>query len=657
MRFWRNARLDSFQTQREGCGIGHSLGDRLRYAFDNVMARGTVALIIALFLASTLMIVGIALAVTVLGGLDDEATAGVDFVELSWMALMRTLDPGTMADDAGSIVFVLGMFSATIGGLLFVAILIGLVTSGIEGRLSELRRGRSRVMERDHTIILGWSAQVFTLVEELVEANANKRNQRIVVLAERDKVEMEDELRLRIRDTRTTRVVCRSGSPIDPADIDICSPQTSRSIIVLASGDDSDADVIKTLLAISNSPTRRARPYQLVAEIHEPSNLHVAHLASRGEARLVLVGDLIGRIAAQACRQPGLSVVYEELLDFAGDEMYFVAHGGLAGTTFGEALFAFRASTLIGLAPAVGAPLVNPPMERVIADDDRLIVIASDDSGVRLEERPASAPVVGRIVAPQPFAHRPERTIVLGWNQRAAAILRHLDDFVAPGSDVLVVALATHSTAVGAAGATLRNMRADYRAADPSTRLLLEELFVEEWDHVVIIAPSDTHDAQRADARTLVTLLHLRDIGARSGRHFSIVTEMLDLRNRDLAQVTRVDDFIVSEKLVSQMLAQLAENPALEAVFGVLFDAAGAEIYIRPAAQYVRLDGGPGSDEPVDFFTVVESARRQGQVAIGYRLMDHADDPAQNYGVVLNPDKSEPIPLTSEDYVVVLSEG
>ena len=94
------------------------------------MARGTVALVSGLFLASALLIVGVALLVTVLGGLDDEATAGVDFIQLSWMTLLRTLDPGTMADDAGPVVFVLGMFSATIGGVLFVAILIGLVTSG-----------------------------------------------------------------------------------------------------------------------------------------------------------------------------------------------------------------------------------------------------------------------------------------------------------------------------------------------------------------------------------------------------------------------------------------------------------------------------------------------------------------------------------------------
>ncbi len=88
---------------------------------------------------------------------------------------------------------------------------------------------------------------------------------------------------------------------------------------------------------------------------------------------------------------------------------------------------------------------------------------------------------------------------------------------------------------------------------------------------------------------------------------------MLDVRNRALAQVTRADDFIVSGKLVSLTMSQLAENPALRAVFDDLFDEEGSEIYLKPAADYVRLD------EPVDFYTIVESARRRGEVAFGYR--------------------------------------
>ena len=102
----------------------------------------------------------------------------------------------------------------------------------------------------------------------------------------------------------------------------------------------------------------------------------------------------------------------------------------------------------------------------------------------------------------------------------------------------------------------------------------------------------DTLDPSRADARTLVTLLHLRDIAARLDRDFSIVSEMLDLRNRALAEVARADDFIVSDRLVSLMIAQVAETKHLNAVFADLFDAEGSEIYLKPAGDYVAARPG-----------------------------------------------------------------
>ncbi|MEU4834778.1 potassium transporter TrkA, partial [Streptosporangium sp. NPDC023615] len=75
----------------------------------------------------------------------------------------------------------------------------------------------------------------------------------------------------------------------------------------------------------------------------------------------------------------------------------------------------------------------------------------------------------------------------------------------------------------------------------------------------------------------------------------------------------------------------------------------GSEIYPRPAERYVR----PGA--PVDFASVIESARRRGETAIGYRLADHLNE-APHFGVVLNPDRSRPLRLGPGDSVIVLAE-
>ncbi len=96
--------------------------------------------------------------------------------------------------------------------------------------MDELRKGRSRVIEKNQTIILGWSEQVFTIITELVAANANQPDSCIVIMGEGDKVEMEDMIKEKVGNTGKTRIVCRSGNPIDMTDLGIVSLNTSKSI-------------------------------------------------------------------------------------------------------------------------------------------------------------------------------------------------------------------------------------------------------------------------------------------------------------------------------------------------------------------------------------------------------------------------------------------
>jgi hypothetical protein len=196
----------------------------------------------------------------------------------------------------------------------------------------------------------------------------------------------------------------------------------------------------------------------------------------------------------------------------------------------------------------------------------------------------------------------------------------------------------------------LRHQKLTVRRADTTDRRILDGLGVPGFDQVIILCYSDTLEVQEADAKTLITLLHLRDMAEKGGHDFRIVTEMLDARNRELAEVTQADDFIVSNKLTSLMLAQVSENKELTAVFADLFDPEGAEIYLKPARNYVALG------RPVNFHTVVEAAVRRGEIAIGYRREALSKDSSKAYGVVVNPKKSAKITFSEGDRIIVLAE-
>jgi voltage-gated potassium channel Kch len=622
--------------------------DRLRYAFDNYMSKGMIALLAGLLVISAIMIFLVAALVRLTGSQPE----GTGFLGLAWMGLLRTLDTGTMGGDTGSPFFLFMMLVVTLGGVFTVSTLIGILNNGLEDKLDELRKGRSRVIEADHTVILGWSEQIFSIISELVLANESRKVACIVILGDKDKLEMEEEIADKVGDTKRTRVVCRNGSPMEPSDLEIVNLPMARSIIVLApEGDEPDTSVIKTMLAIINNPNRKSEPYHIVAEISDAKNFEVAKLVGKDEVELILVGSLISRVIAQTCRQSGLSVVYTELLDFGGDEIYFKAEPSLVGKTFGETLMAYEDSAVIGVQVKGQGSQLNPPMDLRIQAGDELIVIAEDDDKINLSSLKDWKIKGEAINLREPAKPAPENTLIIGWNWRAPLIINEMDNYVAPGSEVLVVADTANAHAeIVQRCAGLKNQAVKFEAGDTTDRRLLDSLAVETYKHVIVLA-YDGLDTQQADARTLITLLHLRDIAERTKHIFSIVSEMLDVRNRNLAEVTKADDFIVSDRLISLMLAQVSENKALNAVFADIFDPEGSEVYLKPASSYVK------TGVPVNFYTVVEAAKQRGEVAFGYRLSAQAKNAEKAYGVAVNPDKSKEVTFGEGDKIVVLAES
>jgi Trk K+ transport system NAD-binding subunit len=408
---------------------------------------------------------------------------------------------------------------------------------------------------------------------------------------------------------------------------------------------------MKCLLAITNNPNRKSDRYHLVAEIRDPKNSEVAELIGKDELELVLVGDLVARIMAQTCRQSGLSVVYNELLDFGGAEIYFKEESSLVGKTFRDTLLAYEDSAVIGIRPANGAPTLNPSMETSINPGDRLVVIAENADDIKLSDAVA-APQADSISLAEPPTPQAESLLVLGWNWRGALIINELDSYVSKGSRVHVVANTDDAEAeIAEHCAALTNQQLTFQRGDTTNRSLLNKLDVSSFDHVIVLCYSDELDAAKADAITLITLLHLRDIAEKTGKRVPIVSEMLDITNRRLAEITNADDFVVSDRLVSLMLSQISQNKELNTVFKDLFSPEGSEVYLKPIEYYVRLD------TPTTFATVIEAASQRGEIAFGYKLARKTGDASEGYGVVVSPKKSVGIAFQPGDKLIVLAES
>ena len=627
-----------------------TFAQKFRYKFDNVMSRGPIAMMILLGVLSLFVIIIASITLWSLQ-INPEGEEQLGFIESLWQNLMRTMDSGAMGGDTGW-GYRAVTFLVTLGGIFILSTLIGILGSGIESKLDELRKGKSFVIEKDHTLILGWSSKVFTIISELVIANETQKNPRIVILSEMDKVEMEDEIRSKIDDLKNTKVICRSGCPNDLVDLAIVNPHEAKSIIVLAP-DEGNADplTIKSILAITNNPERKSTPYHIIAEIKDEKNLEVARMVGKDEVELVLTDDVIGRIIVQTSRQSGLSIVYTELMDFDGAEIYFNEEKEFIGKAYGESISAYEDSAVMGLQYANGNVKVNPDMDYIIQKGDKIIAITEDDDTLVVNKQKLNKINENVIVNLDSSTVQTERVLMLGWNKRAKVIIREMDNYVGMGSYMKVVSTYdSDKETILDLSKSLKNIKLEFEQADTTAGNVIDLLDITSYDSIQLLCYKEELEVQDGDAQTLITLLHIRRIMESTGKELKIVSEMLDLRNRDLAEVTKADDFIVSDKLISLMMSQVSQNKYLMRVFEDLLDAEGSEIYLKPIGDYVV------TDQQIDFYTLLASAKRKGQTAIGYRIAAEAFDSSNAYGVVVNPKKSNKIAFDIEDKLIVLAE-
>ncbi|WP_424214998.1 CASTOR/POLLUX-related putative ion channel [Streptomyces sp. BI20] len=630
-------------AQNTAARPAHPARARTRYWFDTIVARGTAVLIGWLTLLCLAVVVPTS---AVLVWSDDRHPATWTGRLLAvWVSVGQTLKIG---GAVGSPVYVLLSVLLALVALLFVSTLVGLITNGLNDKVLDLRRGRSTVLESDHTVLLGWSDQVFPIVSELVLANANRGRAALAVLGPKDKTEMEDEIAATVGRLGRTRLVCRTGATTDPALVALVGPQRARAVLVLThEGPDGDVHVVKTLLALAAAVRDHAHRPAVVAAVRDGRHRRAAELAAGPLGRVLDIEDVSSRLIARTACEPGLSLVHRELLDFAGDEIYTVPAGPLAGLDFGRLLLAHADSTVIGILRADGAAVLNPPSGTRLEPEDRIVVITHDDDTAVPADGPP--PVTeDAIVTPLPGPRAPLRLLLLGWNPRAPRVLDQLDPTVPAGSTLLVVAEGAERLREADRHARLpdRRMPVTVLTGDISDPRGPAGLDVRSFDRVIVLGyEGGPDDLAGGDARTLVTLLHLHEPeGSGDGDGApAVVTELADDRNRLLAPDREGSEFIVAGRLISLLMTQIAEDRHLAAVFDALFAPGGDTLHLRPAADYVR------PDRPVTWATVVESARRRGQCAIGYR------DGAGPAGLHVNPDKRAPVLLGPGARVIVLA--
>ena len=605
-------------------------GDYIRYWVDRAMSKGPFAMSLLLLIATTII-------VTVIGTIAFFVSEDGGLIYQLWNSFMHTLDAGTLAGNAtDNIPYVFLMALATLCGLCLTSVLISIVSTGVENKLSALRKGTSVVQEQNHTVIVGFDNNVYTLLNELIEANQNHKKSCVVVLGDQPKVDMEDAIAARITDTKTTTIICRSGKLHEPYALGLCAVEAARSVIVNIHD---DAETIKILLALSTylKDKKTVHPdLHFVAYLQEKQHKEAALIAGGERALVICIRDTVSRIIANTCRQHGLSQVLTELFNFSGDELYIEQVPQLEGKTFREALLSFSNAVAVGLC-AGGRTRLNPPMETVLGKGDGVVLLEEDDGAFVYHpvKRAKEAHVTNTQANP---AKATNHLVVLGSNGKLPIILAEYDRYVPPHTHVTVVDNDWPESRFG----EYTNLEITLCTEKVNRRLLSH--FVEQSDNNLLLLNDDSIEPEASDSQTLMRLILLRDIADSTAHPITITTEMHNADNQRLASQARVDDFVIGTDFVSLLMVQISEEPRIAPMIRELLDEDGSELYLKPAYDYVPLGVN------VDGYDITESAARKGEVYVGYR---RADDRA----TVINPNKEDGVVFGERDMLVVVAEN
>lgn len=648
-----------------------SLHKQLAYRVDVFLSVHPYAKPLALLVATLLLIC--------LGGLALFGVTDDNLADCLWLSWTYVADSGNHANSEGMGPRLVSV-SISFGGMLIFAMMLGLVSDSISEKLDSLRKGRSEVVEQNHTLILGWSDKLGSLLNQLSIANESLGGGIIVVMAERDKEEMELDIGKMEFDFKGTSVICRSGSPLILADLKKVSVSKARAIIILAedgNADQSDARALRTVLSLTG--VKEGLRGHIVVELSDLDNEVLVKLVGGDLVETVVAHDVIGRLMIQCARQPGLAQIWEDILGFENCEFYIKRWPQLDGMAFEDVLISFPDAIPCGIKAAShgGKIILNPDDSYILQEGDEVLVIAEDDDSYS----PTTVPMVNE--ASLIHIYRPERKpmkiLLCGWRRDIDDMIVVLDAFLAPESELWMfneVAEKEREKKLIDGGLDVNrlvNISLVNREGNAVIRRHLESLPLESFDSILILADESVEDsAIQADSRSLATLLLIRDIQAKRLPYretmvqqvyrgsFSqgswigemqqasdktvIISEILDPRTKNLLSMSKISDYVLSNELVSMALAMVAEDRQINDVLEELFAEEGNEMHIRQADLYLR------EGEELSFYEIVLRARQRREIVIGYRLGN------TERAVINPPAKNEQRKWSIADVFVVIAE-
>jgi hypothetical protein len=637
--------------------------EKLRYRFEQFLSKGGSSIFLSLlivFLVAFTVIAGLrVLLINIFPALNYTDNVFTDI----WYTFLEMTSTGSMQKDTDSPAFLKIMtILAGLVGVVLLSMLIAFITTSLNKLLYEFRKGRGRVIESGHTLIFGWNERIVDVIRELIIANESESDAAVVILSNEEKEAMDDLITKRLPNTETTRIITTQGDFANLSEHTRVNIQEAKSIIILAGCSesatqsdkiDSDVQALKSILAII-SGREGEEEIPIIAEVFTDEKRNLISFFNYDNIITLDSWEIMGKLLIQTSLTSGLDAVYNEMLSFDGGEVYFT-EGDWAGLSFYDLVYRFKDGIPMGVYNEADGLILRPDEDRKMKAEDQVVIFAEDDSTINFE--PASFISSNDLPYTEVRMEQTQRRVlIMGWHRVANIYIDEAADYLKEDSVIDIMFKEPSQDLID----RVQEMKEEYddfninlKNTDTLSIEAIREMNPFSYDNIIILSQyGEEMSADKIDSDTLVILLILRKLKEEAeNANSKIITQVLNSENQDIILQTNVDDFIISNKLITMILAQLSEEPLIKVLYDDLFSEEGSEIYVKPAHLY--FDDFP---QNIRFIDIINQAVKREEICLGFRLGSLSGDADANFGVKLNPAKDEMITLTQADFLVVLSE-
>jgi len=660
-----------------------SSGEIISYEMQKLAGLSFVWKIISLVLVMT--------PIVVVGGAMYKGTTGLSWPESIEQSFYLLNDvPGADSTDESTLASKIVANTIVFIGMFTFAVLIGIIGDEIQSRVEEVRMGNSRVIERDHTVILGWNSNLMnSLLEQMAvgEKDGVSIPSPVAILANRDKAEMDEEI-ANFTTRHKFRIVTRSGVPSSSEDLARVSVWDAKTVVILATNNEDDNDddefIKSSGKATSILQLKAGNNTQNIIVQTEPDDAKEKSLLSYAESatdgfsnsRVVTVSSTqkIDRIKSFALIQPGFANLFSDLIvQNDSSEFYCLpCPPEYKDQKFSSVWRAFRKHTLVGFKK--DGKIYLAPNDEDLVTGDELLFICEDvlaehtNDNNKTKRKELHAPVIGsqfeimrRLIEKEKESSdsssyfSPRNVAVIGWNGEAPGVL---DTFcsIAPKHSSIAMYSASTDEILKTIKKMSRMSRKERREiavkhveiAPTIDEDVIKTILASDVQSLLLLPPS-TLSRKQQDAYLLTMLLKIKYHANEIGKNrLHVVCSMNSEQTQALAETiygSRNLEIVLNDTLIASALFQVLNDSSIAALLQSLVEEEGKEIYFRKREQFVE-----ENEIELTWGTLCERARERKELAIGIVR-------GFNGEIEMNPDKNASVVLEKGDQVVVFADA